>query len=121
VSPLRATALVAILGLAVLALPAAGGAHRGGAEFRGCKSVGDGNGNRELVEASEIGCQRARKLAKKFIREDKLRDGWKATNPAGCEWLMFKKRDAEEFDGPVPQPVPGAPLIFFTKTAGCVS
>ena len=116
----RLIALIAVLSLGVLLAPAGAGAHRGGAQFVGCKSVGDGNGNREQVEASEISCKRARKLARKFIRKDKIRHGWEVTNPAGCEFLMFKEKDADEF-GPVPSPVPGAPLIFFTKTAGCVS
>jgi hypothetical protein len=119
-SPLRAGILVALLCLGLALVPTAGGAG-GVADFRECRSVGDGDGNRELVSASEIRCNRARKLARKFIRKDKLRRGWEATNPAGCEWLMFKERDADEFDEPVPQPIPGAPLIFFTKTAGCVS
>ena len=117
---LRLITLIALMTLGVLLAPAGATAHHGGAQFVGCKSVGDGNGNRELVKASEIRCNRARKLARKFIRKDKLRHGWDVTNPAGCEYLMFKERDADEF-GPVPSPTPGAPLVFFTKTAGCVS
>ena len=74
----------------------------------------------ERVKASAIRCKRAKRLARKFIRKDQIRDGWKVTNPAGCEFLMFRKRDADEF-GEVPEPKSGVPLIFFTKTVGCVS
>ena len=107
-SPLRTGVIVAVLCFGLALVPAAGGAG-GGAEFRECRTVGDGDGNRELVSASEIGCNRARKLARKFIRKDKVRRGWEATNPAGCEWLMFKERDADEFEGPVPGAGPGRP------------
>lgn len=117
---LRIGFLLALLCVGVALAPAAGAGDRGGAGFIGCRSVGDGDGNREQVKASELSCKRARKLARKFIRKDKVRRGWEVTNPAGCEYLMFKQRDADEF-GPIPSPTPGAPLIFFTKTAGCVS
>ena len=95
-------------------------ARGGGASFHSCGTVGNGAGGSEKVKASEIRCKRAKRFARKFIRKDQIRHGWKVTNPAGCEFLMFRKRDADEF-GTVPKPKPGVPLIFFTKTVGCVS
>ena len=122
--PLRyaALGLVAALLCSGLLLAQNAGAERalGGASFESCGTVGNGAGGSEKVKASEIRCKRAKRLARKFIRKDQIRRGWKVTNPAGCEFLMFRKRDADEF-GVVPQPKPGVPLIFFTKTPGCVS
>jgi len=124
-APLRfaAVGLIAALlcsGGLLLAADAGAERARGGASFESCGTVGNGAGGREQVKASEIRCKRAKRLARKFIRKDQIRRGWKVTNPAGCEFLMFRKRDADEF-GVIPQPKPGVPLIFFTKTPGCVS
>ena len=122
--PLRYAALG--LGAALLCsgllLAQNAGAERalGGASFESCGTVGNGAGGSEKVKASEIRCKRAKRLARKFIRKDQIRRGWKVTNPAGCEFLMFRKRDADEF-GAIPEPKAGVPLIFFTKTPGCVS
>jgi hypothetical protein len=114
--------LIAVLFCSGLLLAQDAGAERsgGGASFHSCGTVGNGAGGREKVKASEIRCKRAERLARKFIRKDQIRHRWKVTNPAGCEFLMFRKRDADEF-GTVPKPKPGVPLIFFTKTVGCVS
>ena len=113
--------IAALLCSGLLLAPDAGAERaRGGASFESCGTVGNGAGGSETVKASEIRCKRATRLARKFIRKDQIRRGWKVTNPAGCEFLMFRKRDADEF-GVVPEPKPGVPLIFFTKTAGCVS
>ena len=57
-----------------------------------------------------------------FIQRDRIAEGWKPFNPAGCEWLMFKKRDKREFQdwfangGRI-----DFKLIGFTKMRGCVS
>ncbi len=117
-----AVALIAALlcGGLLLAQGAGAASARGGASFDSCGRVGNGAGGSEKVKASEIRCKRAKRLARKFIRKGQIRRGWKVTNPAGCEFLMFRKRDADEF-GTVPEPKPGVPLIFFTKTVGCVS
>jgi hypothetical protein len=123
-APLRYTAVSLIAALLcgglLLAEDAEAERARGGASFKSCGTVGNGAGGSEKVKASEIRCKRAKRLARKFIRKDRIRRGWKVTNPAGCEFLMFRKRDADEF-GVVPEPKPGVPLIFFTKTPGCVS
>jgi hypothetical protein len=123
-APLRyaAVSLIAALLCSGLLLAQDAGAERarGGASFESGGTVGNGAGGSEKVKASEIRCKRAKRLARKFIRKDQIRRGWKVTNPAGCEFLMFRKRDADEF-GPVPKPKPDLPLIFFTKTVGCVS
>jgi hypothetical protein len=123
-APLRyaVVCLIAALLCSGLLLAHDAGAERarGGASFESCGTVGNGAGGSERVKASEIRCNRAKRLARKFIRKDQIRRGWKVTNPAGCEFLMFRKRDADEF-GAVPEPEPGVPLIFFTKTPGCVS
>ena len=117
-----AVSLIAVLFCSGVGLAQDAAAERagGGASFHSCGTVGNGAGGREKVKASEIRCKRAELLARKFIRKDQLRHRWKVTNPAGCEFLMFRKRDADEF-GTVPKPKPGVPLIFFTKTVGCVS
>ena len=123
-APLRYLAVAAIAALLCSGMLFAQGAGadraRSGASFESCGTVGNGAGGSEKVKASEIRCDRAKRLARRFIRKGQIRRGWKVTNPAGCEFLMFRKRDADEF-GPVPKPKPDLPLIFFTKTPGCVS
>ncbi len=91
----------------------------------GCGKVND-EGERSSVKAAIIDCEKARALAKDFIQNDELKRKWTTYNPAGCEFFMYKKNDAGEFDywvesgGSLRTPV-GFKLIYFTKFRGCQS
>ena len=118
---LRALALsIAIVG--VLALPAtAPSAPASKAQLHKCGKIADLTGPSK-VSAANVSCGRALNVAAKFVQDDRVAEGWKPVNPAGCEWLMFKKRDKPAFrdwffhDGPL-----DFKLIGFTKERGCVS
>jgi hypothetical protein len=121
----RATvALIAALGLGALALPAA---HASGStapranELQGCGKVQD-EGRRSRVRAANLKCEKARRIASAFIQRDRVKPGWKANNPAGCEWFMYRKASADEFADWVGSGDPiGFRLIYFTKFRGCES
>jgi hypothetical protein len=113
-------ATLSVVGLASqTAYPSATQARSGG--LAGCGKVAD-LGGQSTVRAANVPCDRALKVAAKFIQRDAVADGWNAINPAGCEWLMFKKRDKRAFldwfneGGRI-----DFKLLTFTKMAGCVS
>lgn len=117
-------ALIAVLGLGALALPAAhatGSTAPRASQLESCGKVQD-EGRRSRVRAANVKCDKARRIASNFIQNDRVKPGWKTNNPAGCEWFMYRKASADEFadwvgsGGPV-----GFRLIYFTKFRGCVS
>jgi hypothetical protein len=113
-------AMVSVVGLAAqTAYPSATHARAGG--LASCGKVADISGPSK-VSAANVPCGRALNVAAKFIQRDRVAEGWKPFNPAGCEWLMFKKRDKREFQDWVAN---GGrihfKLIGFTKMRGCVS
>lgn len=88
--------------------------------LRGCGSVKDPKGPRSEINASEISCLRARRLVRRYVQDDKLARTWIAVNPAGCEYLMYRRKDRDVYDDQY-SPHAGAPLIAFTKYRGCNS
>jgi hypothetical protein len=111
------------LGVLAIALPGAG-ASAPAQRVQGLGNCGkvDDAGHRSPVKAINMTCQRARSIAKDFIQDDVKKHGWKAFNPAGCEWYMFRKKAKDEFaDWFVNDGVVHFRLIFFTKFRGCVS
>jgi len=96
-------------------------AERSGQHLERCGKVADAGG-RSPVSSANIRCHRARAIAADFIQDDFVRPRWKTVNPAGCEWLMFRKQDRRAFrawnenSGPL-----DFPLIGFVKQQGCVS
>lgn len=89
-------------------------------ELRACGSVRDPKGPRSKVHASQISCHRARRLVRRYVQKDKLARTWIAVNPAGCEYLMYRRRDRQVYEHQY-SPRAGAPLIAFTKFRGCNS
>lgn len=88
--------------------------------LRRCGSVGDPKGPRSKVRASAISCHRARRLARRYVQNDKLTRGWIAVNPGGCDYLMYRRRDRGIYEHDY-SPHAGAPIIQFTKFRGCNS
>jgi len=112
-----------VIGLLGAALPGAG-ASAPAQRVQGLGNCGkvDDAGQRSPVKAINMTCQRARSIAKDFIHDDLVRQGWKTFNPAGCEWYMFRKNAKDEFaDWFVNDGVVHFRLIFFTKFRGCES
>ncbi|MFL5870415.1 MAG: hypothetical protein ACJ75R_04995 [Solirubrobacterales bacterium] len=115
----RSLVLVVLALTAVAVAPAAAPARSGG--FAKCGKVPD-QGQKSKVRAANVRCERARKLAENFIAADRVPEGFKTSNPAGCEWFMFKRADKHEFadwmehGGRI-----DFKLIAFTKFRGCVS
>jgi hypothetical protein len=115
-SLILAVAMLVVVGLASQnAYPSSAG------HLESCGKVADVSGPSK-VSAANVPCGRALNVAAKFVQDDRVAEGWKPVNPAGCEWLMFKKRDKPAFrqwffhDGPL-----DFKLIGFTKMRGCVS
>ena len=106
-----------------LAVGVAGGtaAERLGTDLQPCGKVND-EGGRSPVKTFEVGCNRAREIARDFIQDDVRRHGWRTYNPAGCEWFMYRKQDRDEFldwqqgSGPL-----SFPVVYFIKMRGCES
>jgi hypothetical protein len=118
---LKALVLAAAI-VGVLALPAtSASAPASKARLHTCGKIADLSGPSK-VSAANMPCGRALNVAAKFVQDDRVAEGWKPVNPAGCEWLMFKKSDKRAFrkwffhDGPL-----DFKLIGFTKERGCVS
>jgi hypothetical protein len=116
----RSLVLVAAM-LVVVGLASQSAYPSGGSRLHGCGKVADVNGPSK-VSAANVPCGRALNVAAKFVQRDRVAQGWKPFNPAGCEWLMFKKRDRRAFHdwfdngGRI-----DFKLIGFTKMRGCVS
>ena len=115
-SLILAVAMLVVLGLASQSAYPSSARH-----LQTCGKVADISGPSK-VSAANVPCGRALNVAAKFIQRDRVAEGWKPFNPAGCEWLMFKKRDKREFQdwftngGRI-----DFKLIGFTKMRGCVS
>ena len=116
----RSLVLVAAM-LVVVGLGLQNAYPSGGSRLHGCGKVADVSGPSK-VSAANVPCGRALNVAAKFIQRDRVAEGWKPFNPAGCEWLMFKKSDKHAFrewffdDGRL-----DFKLIGFTKERGCIS
>jgi hypothetical protein len=111
--------LVAMLG--VIGLASQPAYPSGAGQLHGCGKVADLSGPSK-VSAANVPCGRALNVAAKFIQRDRVAEGWKPFNPAGCEWLMFKKRDKRAFlDWFTDGGRIDFKLIGFTKERGCVS
>jgi hypothetical protein len=78
------------------------------------------DGMQSGVRATSIGCRKARRIAKRFATTRALPRGWDASNPAGCEWLLFRKRDRDAViqHGKPPR---GEPLVRTEVYRGCRS
>ena len=81
--------------LAGLAVGVAGGtaAERLGTDLQPCGKVND-EGGRSPVKTFEVGCNRAREIARDFIQDDVRRHGWRTYNPAGCGGSCTASRTA---------------------------
>src|SRR5262245_42187890 len=115
-SLILAAAVLVVAGLASSSASASG-ANR----LHGCGKIADVVVPSK-VSAAQLPCGRALNVAAKFVQRDRVAEGWKPFNPAGCEWLMYKKHDKHAFrqwffdGGPL-----DFKLIGFTKARGCVS
>jgi hypothetical protein len=113
--------ILAVAMLVVVGLASQNAYPSGAGQLHSCGKVADISGPSK-VSAANVPCGRALNVAAKFIQRDRVAEGWKPFNPAGCEWLMFKKRDKREFQdwftgtGRI-----DFKLIGFTKMRGCVS
>ncbi len=119
----RATAIVCtLIGAAALTV-SSGTASAGLKGFDRCGEVPDLGGS-SPVEAANVRCERAVKVASAFVGDDVLKPGWKTYNPAGCEFFMFRKGDKRELvdwfgdedRGPLE-----IKLIYTIKMRGCES
>jgi hypothetical protein len=121
-APLPLRALIAMLAMGLL-LTAAGTAAAGqsATTLERCGKVSDAGG-RSPVSSANIRCHRARAIARDFIHDDFVRPRWKAVNPAGCEWLMFRKHDRHAFHAwNEDSGALNFPLIGLVKQRGCAS
>jgi len=108
---------------AMLTFGAGSGAGAGGGlkGFEPCGKVPD-QGSPAPVKAANVRCERARKLASRFISSDELASGWRTYNPAGCEFFMYKRGEKRELlDWFEDRGRPETKLIYLIKTRGCVS
>ena len=119
----RATAIVCtLIGAAALAV-GSGTASAGLKGFENCGEVADLGGS-SPVEAANVRCERAVKVASAFVVDDVLKPGWKTYNPAGCEFFIFRKGDKRELVGWFLDQDRGPleiKVIYTIKTRGCES
>lgn len=107
--------------VAVAAIAGAGLASAGLKGFEKCGEVPD-LGGPSPVEAANVRCERALKVAGAFVQTDVLKPGWKTYNPAGCEFFLHKKGDRREVvDWFGTNKPPDFKLIFTLKLRGCES
>lgn len=112
--------LLAVLAVAVSVAVGPASQARSPRATRTCASVLV-DGQKVPVRATSISCTRARRVAKTFATSGKLPRGWAGVNPAGCEHVLFHKRDrryvlAHDYHAPS-----GHPLIRTARFRGCVS
>lgn len=117
----RTAALISTLAVVALLGAVPGATAERSTHLERCGKVADVGGP-SPVSSANLRCKRARAIAADFIQDDFVRARWKAFNPAGCEWLMFRKQDRRAFrawnenSGPL-----DFPLIGLVKQQGCVS
>jgi hypothetical protein len=118
---MKRSLILAVAVLVVVGLASQPAYASGAGQLDGCGKIADVSGPSK-VSAAHVPCGRALNVAAKFVQRDRVAEGWKPFNPAGCEWLMYKKRDKHEFrdwffnGGRI-----HFKLIGFTKERGCVS
>ena len=114
-------AMVLCAAVAVATIAGAGSASAGLKGFEKCGKVPD-LGGPSPVEAANVRCERALKVAGAFVASDVLKPGWKAYNPAGCEFFLHKKGDRRELvDWFGSNRPPDFKVIYTIKTRGCES
>jgi hypothetical protein len=118
---MKRSLILAVAMLVVVGLASQPAYPSGASRLHSCGKVADISGPSK-VSAANVPCGRALNVAAKFIQRDRVAEGWKPFNPAGCEWLMFKKSDKRAFQDWFSD---GGRLDFkligFTKERGCVS
>lgn len=87
---------------------------------RQCKSVRV-DGQRVSVSATSISCAKARRIALRFSRDGEFVRGWTGVNPAGCEWVLMRRRDKDDVVENGYQAGPGMPVIGTSRMRGCTS
>jgi hypothetical protein len=85
-----------------------------------CQKVTAGE-ERSPVYASHIACPRARRIVRRFVATDRLPRGWTSLNPAGCEHVIFRRRDRERIVRNGYRAPPGVPLVATIRMRGCGS
>lgn len=110
---------IATLWVVVLVVVLAAALVPPSASARSCRSVRV-EGKAVLVQASNVSCQRARPIARRFSASGAVPRGWDRINPAGCEWVLFRRRDRARVieNG---YSVPGVPTIRTVRDRGCTS
>lgn len=86
------TARIVVAVLAAAALVAAPAAVADGSAFKRCRAVVR-DGVRNPVRAHAITCTKARRLARQLVRRHAFPAHWTSSNPAGCEHVIFRRRD----------------------------
>jgi hypothetical protein len=81
--------VVAVLAAAALL---AGSSAADAATFKRCRAVVR-DGVRNPVRAQAITCTKARRLARQLVRRHAFPPHWTSSNPAGCEHIIFRRRD----------------------------
>jgi hypothetical protein len=76
---------------------------------------------RAPVYATHIACRRARRIVRRFVARDRLPRGWTSLNPAGCEHVIFRRRDREPIMRNGYRAPPGVPLVATIRMRGCES
>lgn len=87
---------------------------------RRCASVRV-DGQRTPVYATAISCAKARRIALRFARDGKFVRGWTGVNPAGCEWILMRRRDKADVIANGYQGAPGMPTVGVSRSRGCNS
>lgn len=80
----------------------------------GCKAV-HVQGNVVPVSVHKMHCSRARRIARRFVLRNRKPKGWRATNQAGCEWILFPSR----YDLDSPRFFSGAQYLTTVRQQGC--
>lgn len=91
------------------------------AAARRCRGFRQRGQPRSYVSAENMSCRRARRIAVRFARTRKLPRGWTARNPAGWEWIIFRRRDRSAIVGNGYRPPGDQPVIGTSVFRGCNS
>ena len=68
-----------------------------------------------------MACRRGRRIARRLAIDGRLPRGWTARNPAGCEWVIFRRRDRRAIVNNGYRPPGDQPVIYTAFDRGCNS